>query len=85
MVRSKPLRDLRSEIDPQGLGPRVTDWFDLYLRGQTQRVRGDDATSDHLYLLDGAVQDEKWAVGYIKNMLNDYIGYADDNAICKPP
>ena len=43
----------------QGLGPHVTKWFDSYLRGRTQRVSVDDATSDPIQLLEGAVQGSK--------------------------
>ena len=76
----------------QGLGPRITSWFDSYLRGRTQRVNVNDATSDHLQLLDGAVQGSKMGCRLYKkyveplgNMLkrseSDYHGYADDNTI----
>ena len=43
----------------QGLGPRVTNWFNSYLRRRTQRVSVDNATSDHIQLLDRAVQGSK--------------------------
>ena len=50
----------------QGLGSRVTDWFNSYLRGRTQRVSVDDATSDHIPLLDGAVQGSKMGCSLYK-------------------
>ena len=43
----------------QGLGPRVIYWFNSYLRRRTQLVSVDNATSDHMQLLDGAVQGSK--------------------------
>ena len=78
----------------QGLGPRVTGWFNSYLRRRTQRVSVDNATSDHIQLLDGAVQGSKMGCRLYKkyveplgNMLKksecDYHGYADDNTIWK--
>ena len=39
----------------QGLGDRITNWFESYLRGRTQRVSVNDATSGHLHLLEGVV------------------------------
>ena len=41
----------------QGLGSRVTDWFESYLRGRIQKVSVDGSTSLHLYFFDGAVQE----------------------------
>ena len=78
----------------QGLGPCITGWFESYLRGRTQRVSVDEATSDHLHLLEGAVQGSKMGCRLYKkyveplgNMLQhsdcDYHGYADDNTIWK--
>ena len=43
----------------QGLVPHVTKWFDSYLRGRIQRVSVEDATSDPIQLLEGAVQGSK--------------------------
>ena len=54
----------------QGLGPHVIKWFDSYLRGRTQRVSADDATSDPIQLLEGAVQGSKIAVDCIKSTWN---------------
>ena len=78
----------------QGLGPRITDWFNSYLRGRTQRVSVDEETSDHLHLLDGAVQGSKMGCRLYKKYVEplghmlkhsdcDYHGYADDNTIWK--
>ena len=78
----------------QGLGVRITDWFEAYLRGRTQRVSVNEATSDHLHLLEGAVQGSKMGCRLYKkyveplgNMLKhsdcDYHGYADDNTMWK--
>ena len=54
----------------QGLEDRITDWFESYLRGRTQRVSVNDATSDHLHLLKVQFKDQKWAVDSIKSMSN---------------
>ena len=55
----------------QGLGPCITGWFESYLRGRTQRVSVDEATSDHLHLLEGAVQGSKMGCRlYTKSMSN---------------
>ena len=78
----------------QGIGPRVASWFDSYLRGRTQRVSIDEAMSDHISLLDGAVQGSKMGCRLYKKYVEplgsmlqksdcDYHGYADDNTIWK--
>ena len=78
----------------QGLGPGVTEWLNSYLRGRTQRVNVEEATSGHINLLDGAVQGSKLGCRLYKKYVEplgsmlkdsecDYHGYADDNTIWK--
>ena len=57
-----------SNID--GIGPSITDLLASYLRGLTQRVNVDGATSGHLHLLDSAVQgSEKGCKLYVESSL----------------